>query len=135
MAASPILNVPSPGYPRPFAQALAAASASFLALQAKGPGTPATHHTSVWTTHLALLLPHDVFVLVLPVGILQLLLLPGISCCLGFSPPGPGRCGLGVLALELLGHPSAGCGRAGASEQGAPTIHSPKLTPVQPAPP
>ena len=86
-----------------------------------------------WGPHLALLLPHDVFVLVPPVRIFQLLLLLGIRGRLGLSPPRPGRCRLGVLALELLGHPSAGCEmRAGNSESRASTVHSLTLTPVQP---
>ena len=88
-----------------------------------GPGSP----------HLALLLPHDVFVLVLPVGILQLLVLPGISRCLGLSPPCPGCCRLGVLALELLGHPSAGCGRKMWTNEWETSIpETPRLTPGHP---
>lgn len=66
--------------------------------------TPKPH-----SAHLALLLPHHVFVLILPVSIFQLLLFLGISCRLGFSPPCSGSGRLAVLALELLGHPSAGC--------------------------
>lgn len=100
------------------------------------PPCPWVGRGSPGPTHLALLLPHDVFVLILPVGILQLLLLLGISCCLGLSPPCPGRCRFSVLALELLGHPSERCEwRAGTSDSGASTLGSPRLTPVQLRPP
>lgn len=97
---------------------------------------PHSHAQQPRAPHLALLLPHDVFVLILPVGIFQLLVPPGISCCLGLSPPCPGCCRLGVLALELLGHPSAGCGRRmGTNEWETPTPRTPRLTTGHPGPP